>query len=236
MEKDGDASEQPPTKLLSPNQITEIDNAFTKVFDAAQKQGILRDAKSYRSFDEIFEISMRLHNGEKVADDELYRPIGIGQSKPLEAIEPVVSKPAIGEERHVEIVERMDVEEYIPVQKSTAPAPMAQQDIVMERMTMRKVPSEATPKEVVVPDMNMAFSDEEPPPLPTTVPRRRNRPKPKSDDDSPTPKRRRSEGRKVLFNYILNCSIQTCTPTRTRKETTILGKPIYRFIISRTNP
>jgi len=66
---------QSKSRILSPDQVEEIDTTFNNVFNKAKNDGIIRDSRTYRSFDEIFEISMRLHKGEKVTDEELYRPV-----------------------------------------------------------------------------------------------------------------------------------------------------------------
>lgn len=66
---------QSKSRILSPHQVEEIDTTFNNLFNKAKNDGIIRDSRMYRSFDEIFEISMRLHKGEKVTDEELYRPV-----------------------------------------------------------------------------------------------------------------------------------------------------------------
>ncbi len=61
---DEDPDQNPEPGLLSPRRIEAIHIAFNKVFDSARKEGLIRDAKSYRSFDEVFEIAMKMKEGE----------------------------------------------------------------------------------------------------------------------------------------------------------------------------
>jgi hypothetical protein len=64
-----DDEEPSQSGLLSPRRIEAIHIAFTKVFDNAKKEGVLRDASSYRSFDEVFEIAMRRRSGLEVQEE-----------------------------------------------------------------------------------------------------------------------------------------------------------------------
>lgn len=67
MDEDTDQNTDP--GLLSPRRIEAIHIAFNKVFDSARKEGLIRDAKSYRSFDEVFEIAMKIKEGEVSVED-----------------------------------------------------------------------------------------------------------------------------------------------------------------------
>ena len=57
--------------LLSPRRIEAIHIAFNKVFDNARKEGLIRDATCYRSFDEVFEIAMKIKEGVQVDEQEM---------------------------------------------------------------------------------------------------------------------------------------------------------------------
>jgi len=239
--------------LLSPQQITEIDNTFTKMFEKAQKTGLVRDAKSYRSFDEIFDISMRLHKGEKIADEELYRPVIVGRSnwKPVEKrpvqTKPVETRPVGPKPVQSKPIETKSVEAQVEGQrKSVGPQVEArksveiahedrmdivqdipvQQAIIPEQVKTRGVRADYARMEANV-DGDFTFSDEELPPLP---PKSRARSRKKKDDgDTPPPaKRRKSEGGNVFKNgELLNCS----TASRTRETKTILGESVDWILI-----
>lgn len=79
--EDEDAGGQLPqsTGLLSPRRIEAIHIAFTKVFDAACKQGIIRDPSTYKSFDHVFEKAMKRQRGEDVDSQS-------GELRPIESL------------------------------------------------------------------------------------------------------------------------------------------------------
>jgi hypothetical protein len=77
MDDDEDAGGQPSSSsgLLSPRRIEAIHIAFNNVFDNATKEGLIRDASTYPSFDDIYEITLRRQNGEQIDEEELLGPI-----------------------------------------------------------------------------------------------------------------------------------------------------------------
>ena len=58
-----------PSGVLSPRRIEAIHIAFTKVFDTACKQGIIRDSSTYRSFDDVFDQAMKGRLGGDVGSE-----------------------------------------------------------------------------------------------------------------------------------------------------------------------
>src|SRR5271170_1655036 len=68
---DEDAGGQP-SGLLSPRRIEAIHIAFTKVFDTACKQGIIRDPSTYKSFDHVFDKAMKRQRGEDIESEPDY--------------------------------------------------------------------------------------------------------------------------------------------------------------------
>ena len=48
-----------PSGLLSPRRIEAIDTAFNTFFENARKEGKIRDASTYGSFDRVYEIAMK---------------------------------------------------------------------------------------------------------------------------------------------------------------------------------
>jgi len=69
--------------LLSPRRIEAIHIAFNKVFDNARKDGVIRDEKSYRSFNEVFEIAMKIKEGVVVEE------VALGQNSGNDTVEDV---------------------------------------------------------------------------------------------------------------------------------------------------
>jgi len=187
---DGEEDKGQESKLLSPEQITEIDETFNKLFNNAKREGILRDAKTYRSFDDIFEISMRLHRREHVSDEELYRPVAVRVSLEKVNAESKIVQRQSQRKDSIGLVEPEPFEgEPMNIDEDT----VIQEGIVEQ--TTKTVRIETTSNAVVT-DNDFAFSDEESPPLrPTKVAKRPKMATPEAKTDKPSSnKRRRSEG------------------------------------------
>src|SRR5271154_5354842 len=135
---DEDAGGQP-SGLLSPRRIEAIHIAFTKVFDTACKQGIIRDPSTYKSFDHVFDKAMKRQRGEDVESES-------GDLRPVEPLGGDVEGEAM------DIVEETTTTTATVVEKST----VEKSDGGGGRSVQVVVN-----KEEVVKDEEMYFSDDE---------------------------------------------------------------------------
>jgi hypothetical protein len=114
-----DDSIQTVSGLLSPRRIEAIHIAFNGVFDNAVKSGVIRDASTYRSFDEIFEIAMRRREGLEV-EEEMWvgedDKRGVEREMHLEE-QDVEGEDIEGEMADVEVLEVVREDGVLPVRE-----------------------------------------------------------------------------------------------------------------------
>src|SRR5271156_123506 len=92
MQDEEGGGQPPPSGLLSPRRIEAIHIAFTRVFDTACKQGIIRDPSTYKSFDHVFDRAMKRQKGEDVdSQSEELRQVeplgGDAEDEPMDIVE-----------------------------------------------------------------------------------------------------------------------------------------------------